>query len=74
MKTYESSPAAAEWAATALARLPVDGQATHVVAELLCLCDRDGDDAVLERVRRVGGVVLDVELADPERLGEARRG
>ena len=40
-------------------------------AELLGLRDRDGDHAVLERVRRVGGVVLDPELAQAEPLGEA---
>ena len=28
MKTYDSSPAAAAWAATAFARLPVEAQAT----------------------------------------------
>ena len=28
MNTYDSSPAAAAWAATALARLPVEAQAT----------------------------------------------
>jgi hypothetical protein len=40
---------------------------------LLCLGARDGDDAVLERVRRIRGVELQPELADPERLGEPRR-
>ena len=44
-----------------------------LVAELLRLGDGDRHDPVLERVGRVGGVVLDVELADPERLGEPRR-
>ena len=46
------------------------GAGDHLVAELLGLRDGDVDDAVLEGVRRVGGVVLDVDLADAEPLGE----
>ncbi len=46
------------------------GAGDDLVAELAGALERDGDDAVLERVRRVGGVVLDVHLADPEPLGE----
>ena len=42
----------------------------HVVAELLGLRDRDVHDPVLEGVGRVGGVVLDVDLAHAEPLGE----
>ena len=37
------------------------------VAELARLRDRDGDDAVLERPRRVDGVVLDPEPLEAER-------
>ena len=36
-----------------------------------CTRQGDGDDAVLERVRRVRGLVLDLQLTDPEPLGEA---
>src|SRR5262249_36048198 len=43
----------------------------RVEAELLCTRQRDGDHAVLERVRGVGGLVLDVELVEPEPLREA---
>ena len=64
-------PAAAAWAATALARLPVEAQATVVEAELARLGDRDGDDAVLEGLGRVGGVVLDPEGVEAEPLGQA---
>ena len=41
-------------------------------AELLRLRGRDSDHSVLERVRRVGGVQLQPEVADPELLGEPR--
>jgi hypothetical protein len=40
-------------------------------AEFLGLRDRDRDDAVLEGVCGVGGVVLDPELAQAEALGQA---
>ncbi len=42
----------------------------RVETELERLGESDGDDAVLEAVRRVGGVVLDPDLADAELLGE----
>ena len=63
-------PSAAPWAATELARLPVEAQASDVVAELAGAGRGDRDDAVLERVRRVRGVVLDPDLAQAEALGE----
>ena len=47
------------------------GAGDRVEAELLGARERDGDDAVLERVRRVGGLVLDAQLAEAEALGEA---
>ena len=48
------------------------GAGDGVEAQLLRLGDGDGDDAVLEGVGRVGGVVLDPELGvEPEALGEA---
>lgn len=46
------------------------GAAQHREAELTGGGERDGDDAVLERVRRVARVVLDPDLADPERAGQ----
>ena len=73
MNTYDSSPAAAECAATAFARLPGGGAGHDPVAELLRLRQRHGHHAVLERVRRVGGVVLHEHLPHAERLGEPRR-
>ncbi len=45
----------------------------RVAAELGGLGGGDGDDAVLERVRRVRVVELQEELADPERAREPRR-
>ena len=42
-----------------------------VEAELDRARERDRDDAVLERVRRVGRLVLDPELAEAEPLGQA---
>ncbi len=47
------------------------GAGDGLVAELTRLCQGDGDDAILERVGRVGGVVLDPQLAQAEALGEA---
>ena len=46
------------------------GAGDDLVVELLRLRDRDADDPVLERVGRVGGVVLDVDLADAEPVGQ----
>ena len=46
------------------------GTRERVEAELPCTRERDGHDAVLERVRRVRGLVLDPQLADPEALSE----
>ena len=47
------------------------GAGDRVEAQLLRLRDGDRDDPVLERVRRVGGVVLDPQLGvEPELLGE----
>ena len=43
----------------------------HLEAELAGAGAGDRDDAVLERVRRVGGVVLDPHLAQAEALGQA---
>ena len=74
MNTYDSSPAAAAWAATALARLPVEAQATVVKPSSLRLGQRDRHDPVLERVGRVGGVVLDPDLAQAERARPAAVG
>ncbi len=45
----------------------------RVEPELLRLPRRDRDDAILERVRRVRGVELEPQLADPELLRESRR-
>ena len=42
----------------------------HLEAELPRACGGDADDAVLEGVRRVGGVVLDPDLVEAEPLGE----
>src|SRR5439155_26053987 len=46
------------------------GTRERVEPELLRLRRRDGDDAVLERVRRVREVELEEDLADAERRGE----
>ena len=51
--------------------VPGRGAGDRVEAELLRLCDGDGDDPVLERVGRVRGVVLYPELAEAEALGQA---
>ncbi len=64
-------PSAAACAATALARLPVEAQARTSKPSSRARCCRDGHDAVLEGVRRVGGVVLDPDLAQAR---GARRG
>ena len=66
-------PSAAARAATALARLPVDEQASVAEPELDRLRRRDRDDAILERVRRVRGVELQQQLADAELAREPRR-
>jgi hypothetical protein len=49
------------------------GAREDLVAELAGARRGDRDDAVLERVRRVRGVVLDPHLAQAEALGEAGR-
>ena len=66
MRTTESIPARAAWAATELARLPGRRAGGHLEAELARLGERHRDHPVLERAGRVGGVVLDPELAQPE--------
>ncbi len=48
------------------------GAGERIEAELLRLASRDRNDPVLERMRRVGGVELEPELADPELRREAR--
>ena len=47
------------------------GAGDRLEAQLLRLRDGDRDDPVLERMGRVGGVVLDPELAEAEALGQA---
>ena len=47
------------------------GAGDHLEPELAGPGDGDRDDAVLEGVGRVGGVVLDPDLAQPQPLGEA---
>ena len=49
------------------------GARERVEPELLRLGGGDRDHAILERVGRVRGVELQVELPDPERRGEPRR-
>ena len=46
--------------------IPRRGAGERVESELLRLPRRDGDDAILERMRRVRGVELEPELADAE--------
>jgi hypothetical protein len=46
------------------------GAGDGLEAELARLRQGDRDDAILERVGRVGGVVLDPQLPEPEALGE----
>ena len=50
--------------------VPGRGARERPEPELLRLRARDRDDAVLEGVRRVRGVQLEIELAQAERLGE----
>ena len=71
MKTKQSIPAAAEWAATELARLPVLAQAMALEAELAGTGDGDADDAVLEGPGGVHGVVLDPEGVEADGFGQA---
>ena len=66
MKTIEASPARAAWAATELARLPVEAQADHLEPELAGLGQRHRDDPVLERSGGVGRVVLEPQLPEPQ--------
>jgi hypothetical protein len=64
-------PSAAPWAATELARLPVEAQAERREAELARARGGHRDHAVLEGVRGVGRVVLDPHLAHAQARGEA---
>ena len=70
MNTTDRMPARAAAAATALARLPVRRAGEHLEAELAGGGQGDRDHAVLERVRRVAGVVLDPQPVDAELAGE----
>ena len=54
-------------------QVPGGGARERVQAELLRLAGGDGDDAILEGMRRVGRIQLEPQLADPELLGEAGR-
>ena len=61
-------------AATELARLPVEAQATVVKPKFARAAQGDADHAILERKGRViDRVVLDPEFANAEALGEAIR-
>ena len=71
MKTIDSMPARAAWAATELARLPVEAQAATLNPSSRALVSATDTTAVLERARRVEGVVLDPELAEAELGGQA---
>ena len=70
MKTTVLIPARAPAAATALARLPVDGAGEDLGVELAGGAQGAGDDAVLERVGGVGRVVLDPQVVDAELAAE----
>ena len=64
-------PSRAAWAATELARLPVEEQPTVSKPKLLRVGERDGDDAVLEAEGgEADGVVLDVEVGGADALAE----
>ena len=70
-------PARAAAAATALARLPVEGQASTVKPSSRAAASATADDAVLEGVGRVAAVVLDPQRAHAElaaRLSAGRAG
>ncbi len=72
ISTYASSPAEAAFAATLLARLPVERAAHGLESQLDGLRQRDGHDAVLEGERRViDRVVLDVQLGHAEGAGQS---
>ena len=73
MKTTVLMPARAPAAATALARLPVLGQAKTLASQLAGGAQRAGDDPVLEGVGGVGRVVLDPEVGDAELAAEVVR-
>ena len=70
MRTTESMPARAAWAATELARLPVEAQAATLNPSCAGLGQGDRHHPVLERAGRVGGVVLDPQLAEPQLGGQ----
>ena len=71
MNTQHSMPRRAACAATLLARLPVDAQASTLKPSSTRARGRDRHDAVLVRQRRmVDRVVLDVQLADAEPIGQ----
>ena len=69
-KTNDSMPARAAWAATELARLPVEAHAATLKPSSRALVSATADHAVLERARRVASVVLHPDLAEPELGGE----
>ncbi len=71
MNTQERKPARAAAAPTAPARLPVEEQDRVVKPKARAASTAMADDAVLEGVRRVAGVVLDVQTAgDAQLAGE----
>ena len=70
MKTTVRMPARAPAAATAFARLPVEGQAKTFAPSSRAARQRHRDDPVLEGVRGVAGVVLDPQAADAELAAE----
>ena len=71
MNTQERKPARAAAAPTAPARLPVEEQERVVKPKARAASTAIGDDPVLEGVRRVAGVVLDVQPAgDAQLAGE----
>ena len=73
MNTYDSRPGRRRVRGHRVRQVPGGGARHHLVAELLGLRERHRHHAVLERVRRVGGVVLHEHLPHAERLGEPRR-
>ena len=73
ISTTESSPARAAWAATELARFPVEAQAATLNPSWRGLGQGHRDHPVLERAGGVGRVVLDPQLAQPELGGQAVR-
>ena len=87
MKIQAFRPSRAAWAATALARLPVEEHETVSKPKSRAWRQRDGDDTIFEAQRRkADGIVLDVEIrrgsgsaqasppgAEPEQRREAYR-